>query len=193
MATPRVASPRIVACRDCGTDVIAGRAGLPPERCAPCRTARRKAWDHQNRPRKTERQAERRRACIATRAPWGGQTLVCVICSVEFSRRSPKGPTPQRCPLCVAFALAVGLLARQGRMSGGQGFLAAEIFERDGHRCYLCGGVCSGAYPAPMAASLDHVMPIARGGLHTRDNVRTAHLLCNMSKGTREWGLATTA
>lgn len=33
--------------------------------------------------------------------------------------------------------------------------------------------------------SIDHIVPIARGGLHTTDNLQPAHMVCNSRKGTR--------
>ena len=36
-----------------------------------------------------------------------------------------------------------------------------------------------------MSATLDHVIPLAKGGAHARANVRCAHLICNLRKGDR--------
>jgi len=38
-------------------------------------------------------------------------------------------------------------------------------------------------FPDPLSASLDHVLPLARGGRHTRENVRLTHLRCNVRRG----------
>jgi 5-methylcytosine-specific restriction endonuclease McrA len=40
----------------------------------------------------------------------------------------------------------------------------------------------------PMGLSLDHIVPIARGGCHVRANVQPAHLLCNVQKQNRLGG-----
>lgn len=66
-------------------------------------------------------------------------------------------------------------------------FEAAEIFERDSLTCWLCGGIATQDAPKnhPMRATLDHVIPLARGGVHSRENVRCAHLRCNLKKGVR--------
>ncbi len=40
-------------------------------------------------------------------------------------------------------------------------------------------------YPDPDSLSLDHVMPLARGGEHAIDNVQAAHLRCNVRKGVK--------
>lgn len=60
-----------------------------------------------------------------------------------------------------------------------------EIAERDGWHCGLCGEwVQPGLkWPNPDALSLDHILPIAKGGKHTENNVQLAHLKCNWSKG----------
>lgn len=38
-------------------------------------------------------------------------------------------------------------------------------------------------HPDPFSKSLDHRVPISRGGSHTQDNIQWAHLRCNLSKG----------
>ena len=62
--------------------------------------------------------------------------------------------------------------------------------EQDG-KCYLCGGqmnpvaVLLGRPRDPLMASIEHRIPISRGGTHDRDNVSLAHFVCNMEKGAR--------
>lgn len=64
-------------------------------------------------------------------------------------------------------------------------FFAAEIFKRDEWVCQLCGGKVDPAlrHPDPLSASLDHVVPVSKGGGHTRANVQLAHLVCNTARG----------
>ena len=67
-----------------------------------------------------------------------------------------------------------------------------KLYDRDGGICWLCGKECdyddyyiteegyfvTGAnYP-----SVDHVYPLSKGGLHSWDNVKLAHHLCNTLK-----------
>lgn len=72
----------------------------------------------------------------------------------------------------------------QKRAAPCEDFIDQEIFERDGWRCGLCGDPIpqDGRWPDPQSASLDHVLPLARGGHHTRANVQASHLFCNLSK-----------
>ena len=39
--------------------------------------------------------------------------------------------------------------------------------------------------PNVMCRSIDHIVPLSRGGSHTQDNLAWVHLLCNMRKGNR--------
>lgn len=41
-------------------------------------------------------------------------------------------------------------------------------------------------WPNPMSKSVDHTVPISRGGTHEQTNLTWAHLVCNMRKGARE-------
>lgn len=61
------------------------------------------------------------------------------------------------------------------------------IAERDKWICQLCGKRVNKQLraPHPLSASLDHIIPIALGGEHTRANCQLAHLGCNCSKGAR--------
>lgn len=54
------------------------------------------------------------------------------------------------------------------------------VYERDNWTCRLCGLPVE-----PSTASVDHIIPLARGGKHAYENVQTAHRRCNFSKGAR--------
>lgn len=68
------------------------------------------------------------------------------------------------------------------------------LFRRDGGVCAICGEPCDYSdheerdgffivgdnYP-----SVDHIVPLAKGGLHSWDNVQLAHFKCNTLKGAR--------
>lgn len=56
----------------------------------------------------------------------------------------------------------------------------AVILTEHGMVCHLCGG---GIEPGDL--HFDHVIPLARGGTHTYDNIRPAHAGCNLRKGCR--------
>lgn len=62
-----------------------------------------------------------------------------------------------------------------------------ELMERDGWVCGLCRWVIprSLTWPDPQFGTIDHIIPLQRGGRHRWDNVQAAHLRCNMSKNDR--------
>ena len=66
-------------------------------------------------------------------------------------------------------------------------FKSVEVFERDGWICGLCGESVDSSlsWPHPQSASLDHVLPLSRGGPHSKANSQLAHLSCNVIKGAR--------
>jgi len=59
-----------------------------------------------------------------------------------------------------------------------------KVFERDGWRCGICCGTIDPqlSHPHQMCGSIDHVIPLSRGGSHTYANVQAAHLRCNSIK-----------
>lgn len=61
------------------------------------------------------------------------------------------------------------------------------IFERDDWTCYLCGLPVDREAPVfgLESATVDHVIPLSRGGEHSMRNARTAHLRCNSAKQDR--------
>lgn len=63
-----------------------------------------------------------------------------------------------------------------------------KVFERDGYICQLCGtGVLPYVhYQHPLYPSLDHKVPLSKGGGHTYSNIQTAHRGCNSCKRDRE-------
>lgn len=63
-----------------------------------------------------------------------------------------------------------------------------KVFDRDGWVCGICGDLIfeSVKYPDPMCVSLDHVVPLSRGGGHLYSNTQASHLACNIRKGASE-------
>lgn len=61
-----------------------------------------------------------------------------------------------------------------------------KIFERDGWICQLCGrpverGVS--VHQSPFAPTIDHIIPLSKGGKDSVANCQTAHYICNLRKG----------
>lgn len=61
------------------------------------------------------------------------------------------------------------------------------VLSRDMWICHLCDGEipADAQWPHPLSASMDHVIPLSKGGAHTYENIKSSHLTCNISKGAR--------
>jgi len=60
----------------------------------------------------------------------------------------------------------------------------ARIIKRDGGMCQICGKKVALKHkaPYPYSPSLDHIIPLAKGGTHEPKNVRLVHFICNSLK-----------
>lgn len=103
----------------------------------------------------------------------GNRPVRCEPCRREHKRQSER-ETERR---------------RRARKRGAscETFLPLEIFERDRWICQLCRKRVpkKAKVPDPKAPTLDHIVPLAEGGPHTRANVQLSHFECNWMKGDR--------
>ena len=113
----------------------------------------------------------------------------CKVCGEWFNTMNPAQQTcSKQCSKRAKYA------RKQHRIPKAQmidkDITLEALYRRDSGVCYLCGGRCDwndrdkekntvgASYP-----SIDHIIPIARGGLHAWNNVRLAHFKCNQEKG----------
>lgn len=70
------------------------------------------------------------------------------------------------------------------RSKAGRDYTRWDVFEEDNFTCYICEDVLNPDVfsPDPKSLTIDHVVPICRGGTDERVNVRTACLDCNRKK-----------
>ena len=57
----------------------------------------------------------------------------------------------------------------------------AEILAEFGMVCHIC----DGEIESKRDLHFDHVIPLSRGGAHSRSNIRPSHALCNRRKGNQ--------
>lgn len=66
-----------------------------------------------------------------------------------------------------------------------------KLIKFKGLRCGICGRMCDpndhswSKYFGPMYPTIDHIIPMSKGGGHTWDNVQVAHAICNSYKCDR--------
>lgn len=165
-------APRCVACRKAG--MVHGKVSTYRYRgcrCDDCRAAlSRYAAEHQRR-----RRYERGLAKV----------VQCVVCGNDFTH--PRRGQITCSPQCRKTYSGKTGSHRSRAMYYGVDYERIDrvvIYERDAWTCGVCGDPVDPAldYPHALSASLDHIVPVSRGGSHTADNLQCAHLTCNRHK-----------
>lgn len=104
----------------------------------------------------------------------------------ERRRRQEKGHWRHLYPeRAAAYDARRRALVEQARTT--ETFAPIDVHTRDDWTCKLCLLPIDPeiAWPDPMSPSVDHVIPLSRGGAHAMHNVQSAHLGCNSSKGDK--------
>lgn len=112
----------------------------------------------------------------------------CLHCSkvITQERRSDAKFCSQECN-SKAHQLQRKLRTRANE-TGKRGYLRTEICERDNWICQICKKPVerNAHYPNPQAPSLDHIIPVSKGGSSEPSNLQLTHLVCNLKRGNRE-------
>lgn len=107
------------------------------------------------------------------------------ICKARYARLSSE---------CPAFREKVRATEYKRKALKRQAFVEEvmrdEVMRRSRWVCHLCGQKIPKAavWPDPLFGSVDHVIPLAKGGKHSYANCKAAHLRCNCSKGAKPVG-----
>lgn len=118
-------------------------------------------------------------------------TRTCPVCGAKVTNKVYCGPTCRN-----RAKNSRKEIARRSRLKDAcvdRDITLEALFKRDAGVCHICGERCNfedytvlddtfiagNFYP-----SIDHVVPLAKGGHHSWDNVKLAHRVCNSRKGT---------
>jgi 5-methylcytosine-specific restriction endonuclease McrA len=174
---------RAKTCADCN------RKANPPQPCARCGAMflpwRTRAGALASHARKFCCAAPKRERVVQTRAPLAVRQ--CAYCSVSYTPKSNRARQ-----ICCGKACRARYQSRLRKLlrRGLKPFVIPleVIYRRDRARCGLCHRrvLRRFRYPHPEAATLDHIVPITKGGEHTPANVQLAHAKCNLLKGNRK-------
>lgn len=118
-----------------------------------------------------------------------GTQRVCKFCDQTFTVTNGKQVYCSRaCRLGYnrrfASASALRRTARRWRDADAERFTVLDIADRDGWVCGLCLGPIDPNIRGDRfrQVTVDHIVPLSRGGLHRFDNVQLAHWTCNAAK-----------
>jgi len=121
--------------------------------------------------------------------------FTCDLCAVKFSKPyQVKGIAIQRgiyCEDCRLVAQSmryrIKTVKRQSQTTPANRIAHEQLAERDGLNCYLCNEAIDMALPrtSKMGATIDHVVPLSRGGADELDNLKLAHWTCNLAKSNK--------
>lgn len=131
--------------------------------------------------------------------PRSARAIACANCGVEFLAK--QGPAEycskscaQRSPAAIAARRspqerrrrAEARRRRRARLSGVrvEVVVLEDLLIRDAWRCGICGKRIrkKAVWPDLDSPTLDHVVPLARGGEHSKVNCQPAHFICNSTK-----------
>lgn len=196
-------APVILRCKVCGTEKRCRFSSVVRKQavCQWCKDKEREAERQERERDKAEQQqaeqqqakerARRRREEIAREKERKKQERIhaCPVCGTQTDR-------PIYCSnICQSKAMNKRKdVKRKGKIKAAlvdKDITVQGLFKRDGGRCYLCGMpcvlddfvqrdgriICGDWYP-----SIDHVIPLSKGGEHSWSNVRLAHRICNYRK-----------
>ena len=131
-------------------------------------------------------EAEQRRAEREAEKAERLRTAECAVCGQAFTTYNPKQKT-----CCMACSKKLQYARKDKRIPKEQivdkDITLEALYRRDSGFCYICGRKCDwndkdglkvfGKYP-----TIEHLIPVSRGGLHSWDNVRLACFDCNIKK-----------
>jgi hypothetical protein len=133
---------------------------------------------------------------IKTRRPY--RHLICHHCNSSFSTRK-QGQTRFCSVECRRTAFRQSETGRdirneqkrlrKARQSAAyvQHVHRQRIYERDGWKCGVCHCKVNPSLkaPHPKSKTIDHIVPLSKGGTHEPRNVQLAHYGCNSRRGTK--------
>jgi len=163
-------------------------SGPRPTYCsASCRSARHNAA--------ASPETKARWRAIAKNKWRPGYLIHCAVCDQQFVQLNGKAKYCSRTcrnHACYLQAYATGSRKKQEKdryarlkRAFRESVDPAEVYDRDCWTCGLCGrGIPRVVlFPHPESPTIDHIVPLALGGLHEMANVQAAHFLCNSALG----------
>ena len=131
-------------------------------------------------------QLEARRIAREARKEANHRIGTCVVCGNSFDTYNPAQKTcSKECGKRLKHAHKHKRIPKKQLVD--KDITLEALYKRDSGVCYLCGKLCDwndkdGNVVGSNYPSIDHMIPISRGGLHAWTNVKLAHFECNWKK-----------
>jgi 5-methylcytosine-specific restriction endonuclease McrA len=156
-------------CAKCGSEFERRRFKRPL--CSACLSAEQEQW--------------RRRYNAAAWKAERGEKSPCAECGAPIGKPHYRRFCSDECGLAANRRMSTA--SRRARIvkADRESFDPLEILNRDAWTCYLCGKHTPPALRGQKVADapeLDHIIPLSKGGSHTRANVACACRACNIAK-----------
>lgn len=190
--------PKAVKCIFCGSEFVPRRAGTQAKYCSEeCKNKAKyeaeiiqewgsvEAWQNELERRKDEARREKIAQREASKVWYEG---TCKVCGAPFKTLNPSQKTcSKECSKRLQYGHKLHRIPKDQIVD--KDITLEALYRRDSGVCYLCGkpcdwndrdaehNICGKNYP-----SIDHLIPVSRGGKHSWDNVRLAHCGCNSAK-----------
>lgn len=182
-------------CKDCGTtsgmDWWIGRHSVKPDGCRPTAAARcHSCYNAMIRLRQRQPKYKRKAQIWQKQKKAPRCHIWCKYCKECCSLFIARSPSTSRCASCQTVATTKRRSLSEARRrdaykNGDSSITWRSLGERDGWKCHLCKKKVmqvAGAAKIPHGATVDHLIPIAVGGVHEWHNVALAHRQCNLQR-----------
>lgn len=112
---------------------------------------------------------------------WCGEMIVVSISFTGFNKYHPE------CKLRARRARDRRKTLRRQGVKSEERITHEEVAERDGFICHICSGLVDMSLPrtSKWGATLDHVIPVSKGGVDSLENLKLAHWICNVKKSDK--------
>ena len=194
----------LLHCDECGCTMRYAASSLFRHNvnCKQCKEIAKQEKTHEieaqreaDRKAKAEAAAERKRIQEQERAA-RMREVSCTVCGTLFSTTNPRRFTcSSECSRKRANTLSSRKhdkrIAKDKRIDKIE---LLSLYKRDGGICHICGKQCNlDDYTVTDAAviagnwypSIDHIVPVSKGGADSWDNVKLAHRICNSLRGNK--------
>ena len=188
----------LIKCKICGHSLMRSCVSIRhgTAKCDNCESMRIEAA---KRAAAEDRQKREQALSEAREAKWwqGKQEqigfAICPKCGKSFiPSRYQKKYCSRECSVAANNAISKDRRLKRMKGAASAGITLERLYERDKGICHICGGLCQWddftqtdkafiageSYP-----SVDHIVPLSKGGKHSWDNVGLAHRRCNSLKG----------